>query len=175
MAAREFQLDFRHGQPAPVRCNQRQLIVPETKQNTVEHVASLVGRYGIGSFAHTIAQIFLPNRDNFRLLEFWQRRKFVFGQPENFEEALTAAYRSGIFSIHIDLNFTRRQFANDIEKASRRESSRSRFVYVRFATAAHADIKIGCGKMDFVFIGLQQNIGKDWECCAGADDVLDLL
>src|SRR5206468_5949392 len=154
---------------------QRQLIVLETEQNAVEHVAGLIGRYGIGSLAQAIAQIFLANRDHFCLLEFRQRRKFVFRQPENLEEALAAADRSGIFSIHIDLNFTRRQFANDIEKASRRESSRSRFVYVRFATAAHADIKIGSGKMDFVFIGLQQNIGKDWECRAGADDVLDLL
>src|SRR5438552_6347187 len=102
-------------------------------------------------------------------------RNLFVGQPENFQESFSAAYRSGIDSLHIDMNFTRRQFANDIEKASRRESTRSRFVYVRFATAAHADIKIGCCKMDFVFIGLQQNIGKDWECCAGADDVLDLL
>src|SRR5207247_3389737 len=122
-----------------------------------------------------VAQILLSNRDNFRVLEFRQRRKFILGQSKNFEETLAAADRSGIFPIHIDLNFARRQFANDVEKTPRRESSRSCFVYVRLATASHADIKVGCGEMDFILGGLQQNIGKDWECRACAGDVLYLL
>jgi hypothetical protein len=46
---------------------------------------------------------------------------------------------------------------------------------VRLATAAHPDIKVGCGEMDFILGGLQQNVGKNWKCRASADDVLDLL
>src|SRR5207253_10946270 len=122
----------------------------ETEQNAVEHVAGLVGRYGIGSLAQAVAQIFLPNGDHFRSLEFRQRRKFILRQAKNFEETLAAADRSGIFAIYIHLNFARRQFANDVEKTPCRESSRSCFVHLRLATSPHADIKIGRGEMDFV-------------------------
>ena len=107
--------------------------------------------------------------------KFRQRRKLILRQPKNFEETLAAPDRSGVFAIHIDLNFTRRQFANDIEKTARRESCRSCFVHVRFATAAHADIKISRGEMNFILVRLQQNVGKDRKSGARTDHVLNLL
>src|SRR5437764_15143791 len=91
------------------------------------------------------------------------------------EEALDTPDGGSILSIDIDLNFARREFANDVEKTARRQCSSSGVIYARLATAAYTDIKVGCGKMDFVFIGLQQDVGKNWKRCAGADDVLDLL
>jgi hypothetical protein len=88
---------------------------------------------------------------------------------------LTAPDGGGIFSVNIYLNLTRRQFTDDVEEATSREGGRSFFFYVRFTTAAHTDIKICCGEMNFVTVRLQKNIGKDRKSSAGADDVLDLL
>src|ERR1700704_1635603 len=129
MAAREFQLDFDHGEPTPIRRHQRQLVILKTEKNAVEDVASFVCRYRVRSLAQSVAQIFLPNRDNFCILEFGQRRKFFLGQPEDFEKALTAPDGSGIFSINIYLNFARRQFTDDVEEATGRERGRSFFFY----------------------------------------------
>src|SRR5205814_4305888 len=86
MAAREFQLDFAHSEPTPIRCHQRELVVLKTEKNAVEDVASLVSRYCVRSLAQSVAQIFLPDGDNFCILELWQRRKFFLGQPERSEE-----------------------------------------------------------------------------------------
>src|SRR4030095_249989 len=175
MAAREFQLDFHHSESTPIRRHQRQLVVLETEKNAVEDVASFIRRYRVRSLAQSVAQIFLPNRDNFRVLEFWQRWKFFFGQPEDFEKALAAPDGSGIFSINIHLNFARRQFTDDVEEAAGRERGRPFFFYIRFATAADTDIEIGCREMAFVAVRLKQNVGKDGKSGAGADHVLDLL
>src|SRR5207244_3997999 len=112
---------------------------------------------------------------DFRVFKFRQRRKFVLGQPQNFEETLAAPDGSGIFSIHIDLNFARREFADDVEKAARGESGRSCFVHVRFATAAHTDVKISSREMDFILASLKQNVGKNRKSGTSADHVLDLL
>src|SRR5213080_5350566 len=81
MAAREFQLDFAHSEPTPIRRHQRQLVVLKTEKNPVEDVASFVRRDCVRSLAQSVAQIFLPDGDNFRILEFWQRRKFFLGNP----------------------------------------------------------------------------------------------
>jgi len=88
---------------------------------------------------------------------------------------LAAPDGGSILSIDIDLNFARREFANDVEKAARRESGCAGFVHVRFATAAYTDIKVGRGKMDFILVRLQQNVGKNRKRGASADYVLDLL
>src|SRR5262249_6947389 len=175
MAARELQLDLDHGTPPPIGCDQRQLGLLETEKDPVENVASLICRYGIGSLTQSVAQILLPNRDNLRVFEFWQRRKFFFGQPENFEKALSAPNGSGVLSIDIYLNFARRQFTNDVEQTTCRQCGPSLFLYVCFTTAAYADIEIGCCEMNFVAVRLQKNIGKNRKSSAGADHVLDLL
>ena len=91
MAARELQFDFYHRQSPPVRCHQRELVILETEKNAVEHVAGLIGGNGVRSFAQTMTQIFLANRDHFRILKFRQWRKFFLRQSENFKEALAAA------------------------------------------------------------------------------------
>src|SRR5881398_2519539 len=80
MAAREFQLDFGHSEPTPIRRHQRQLVVLKTEENPVEDVASFVSRYRVRSLAQPVAQIFLPDGDNFCVLELWQRRKCFLGQ-----------------------------------------------------------------------------------------------
>src|SRR5437667_8789606 len=175
MAARAFQLGFAHSEPTPIRRHQRQLVVLKTEKNPVEDVASFVSRYRVRSLAQSVAQIFLPNRDNFCILELWQRWKFFLGQPEDFEKALPAPDGSSIFSINIHLDFARRQFTDDVEQATGRQCRRPFFFYIRLATAADTDIEIGCREMDFVAVRLEQNIGKDGKSGAGADHVLDLL
>src|SRR5919197_945808 len=175
MAARELQLDFDHGEPSAVSRDQRQLVVFETKKDAIQDIASLVRRYRIGSLTESVAQIFLPDRDNLRAFEFRQWRKFFFGQPEDFEEALTAPDGSGVFPINVYLNFTRRQITDDVEETTGRQCGRSFFFHIRFAAATHTNIEIGCGKMNFVAVRLQKNIGKNGKSGAGANDVLDLL
>src|SRR6266487_1563844 len=175
MAAREFQLDFAHSEPTPIRRDQCQLVVLKTEKNPVEDVPSFVSRYRVRSLAQSVAQIFLPDGDNFCVLELWQRRKFFLGQPEDFEKALAAPDGSGIFSVNIHLNFARRQFTDDVEKSTGRECGRPFFFYIRLAAAADTDIEIGCREMDFVAVRLKQNVGKDGKSGAGADHVLNLL
>src|SRR5207237_10716237 len=175
MTAREFQLDFAHSEPTPIRRHQRQLVVFKTEKNPVEDVASFVSRYRVRSLAQSVAQIFLPDGDNFCVLELWQRREFFLGQPEDFEKTLATPDGSGIFSVNVYLNFTRRQFTNDIEEATSRKCSRPFFFYIRFATAADTDVEIGCSEMDFVAVRLKQNVGKDRKSGARADHVLHLL
>ena len=149
MAARKFQFDFHHGEAAPIGGHQRELVVLETEQDAVEHVAGLIGGNRVGSFAQAVAQIFLPHRDDFGVLELRQRRKFLLRQTENLEETLAAADRRGVFSIDIDLNLARRQFADDVENTPRRKRGRSCLFHLRFASAAHADVQIGGCQMQF--------------------------
>src|SRR5436189_2114527 len=175
MAAREFQFDFGHGEPAPIRRHQRQFVFLKTEKNAVEDIAGLVSRNCVRRLAQAVAQIFLPNRYDFRVLELWQRWKFLLGQAEDFEKALAAPDGSSIFSIHIDLNFARRELTDDVEEATGRKRGRAFFFYVRLATAADTDIEIGCGEMDFPAVRLKQNIRKDGKSGACADHVLDLL
>ena len=110
-----------------------------------------------------------------RVLKFRQRRKFFLGQSENFEKALPASDRRGVLSIDIDLNFAGGQLTNDVEKATRRQRGRALLFHLRFETAAHTDIEIGRGEMNFVAVRLQQNVGKNRKSRARADYVLDLL
>src|SRR5204862_8000742 len=106
MAAREFQFDFAHSEPTPIRRHQRQLVVLKTEKNPVEDVESFVRRDCVRSLAQSVAQIFLPDGDNFRILEFWQRRQFFFGQPEYFAKALSARSASSVISDSIYLTVT---------------------------------------------------------------------
>ena len=70
MAARKFQFNINHGQAAAVGRYQRKLVFFKAEQNTVEHVTGLIGRNGIGRFAQTLPQIFLPHGNDFCVLEF---------------------------------------------------------------------------------------------------------
>src|SRR5438046_10534735 len=90
MAAREFQFDFAHSEPTPIRRPQRQLVVLKTEKNPVEDVASFVRRDCVRSLAQSVAQLFLPDGDDFRIVECWQRRKSFFEQPEDCAKALAA-------------------------------------------------------------------------------------
>jgi hypothetical protein len=56
---------------------------------------------------------------------------------------LAATDGSCILSIDIDLNFARRQFADDVENTPRRQGRRSCFVHVCFTSAAHANVQVG--------------------------------
>src|SRR5207237_9742751 len=130
MTAREFQLDFAHSEPTPIRRHQRQLVVLKTEKNPVEDVASFVSRYRVRSLAQSVAQIFLPDGDNFCVLELWQRRELFLGQPEGFEKTLANPGGSGIFSVNVYLNFTARQFSTVIEAATIRKVSWPLLLYI---------------------------------------------
>ena len=175
MAAREFQFDVNHGEPPAICRHQDEFIFLEAEKHTVQHVAGFIGRDGIGSSPQTVSQIFLRNRDHLCVFKFRQRRKFFFGQPEDFEEALPAPDRGGVFSIDIDLDFAGGQFPDDVEETPRRERGRAFLFHLRFETAAHAYIEIGGGKMNFLLVSLQENVGKNRKGRARADHVLDLL
>src|SRR5262249_5259737 len=149
--------------------------VLETEQHAIEHVTGFIGRNRIGSFAQTVAQIFLPNRDDFRAFKFRERRKLVLWQTENLKEALAATDRRGIFSIDIDLNLARWQFADDVKNTPRRQGRRSCFVHVRFASAAHANVQVGGCQIEFGLVSLQQNVRKNGQRSASAHYVLNLL
>ena len=106
---------------------------------------------------------------------FGKRRKFFLGQAENFEKALSAANRGGVLAIDVELNFARGQLANDGEEAARRERGGAFFFDLRFEAAAHADIEIGRRQANFTPVGLQEDVGKNRQRGARADDVLNLL
>src|SRR5213596_4011231 len=91
MAAREFQFDVEHSKPAPVCGHKGEFVVLETEKDAIEHVTGLVRRNGIGSFAQAIAQVFLTDRHNLRVLKLRQGRKLFLRQAKNFEEALPAS------------------------------------------------------------------------------------
>src|SRR6266487_761019 len=175
MTAREFQFDVKHSEPASIRGHKGEFVVLETEKDTIEHVTGLVRRNGIGRFAQAVAQVFLTNRHNLRILKFRQRRKLFLRQSKNFEEALPASDGRGVLSIDIELNSAGRQLTNNVEKATRRERGRALLFHLSFETTPHPHVKIGCSEMNFVAVCLQQNIGKDWKSRAGADYVLDLL
>src|SRR5436305_12638903 len=105
MTAREFQLDFAHSEPTPIRRHQRQLVVFKTEKNAVEDVASFVSRYRVRSLAQSVAQIFLPDGDNFFVLELWERREFFLRPAEDFEENLANPDGSGIFYVNLSQDF----------------------------------------------------------------------
>ena len=86
VAARKFQFDINHGEPAAICRHQGELVVLETEENAVEHVTGLVGRDGIGSLAQTVSQILLTNRDDFRVLKLRQRRELFLRQAKNLEK-----------------------------------------------------------------------------------------
>ena len=111
----------------------------------------------------------------FAFVELRQRRKLFLRQAEDLEKALAAANRSRVLPVDLDLNFARGQLANDGEKPPRRQRGRAFLFHLRFEAAAHADIEIGRRQADFVAVGLQQNVGKNRQGRARADDVLDLL
>ena len=71
--------------------------------------------------------------------------------------------------------FARRQLADDGEEPPRRQSGGAFLFDLRFETAAHAHVEIGRGQMDFAAFGLEQNVRKNRQRRAGADDVLHLL
>src|SRR5438067_3364377 len=163
MAAREFQFDVEHSKPTPVRGYKGELVVLETEKDAIEHVTGLVRRNGIGRFAQAVAQVFLTNRHNLRVLKFRQGRKLFLRQSKNFEEALPASDGRGVLSIDIDLNCAGRQLTNNIEKATRRERGRALLFHLSFEAAQHTHIEIGCGEMYFVAVCLQQYMGVDWK------------
>src|SRR6266567_2162665 len=175
MAAREFQFDVQHRKPAPIRGYKGEFVVLETEKDAIEHITGLVRRNGIRSFAQAIAQFFLTNRHNLRVLKFRQGRKLFLGQSKNLEKALPASDGCGVLSIDIDLNSAGRQLANNVEKATRRERGRTLLFHFGFETAPNTHIKISRGEMNFVAVCLQQNIGKDWKSRPRAYYVLNLL
>ena len=68
VAARKFELDVDHREAAAIGRDQRELVFLEAEENAVEDVARLIGRDGVGSLAQAVAQILLPNRDDFGVL-----------------------------------------------------------------------------------------------------------
>ena len=69
VAARKFEIDVDHREPAPVGRDEGELVVLETEEDAVENVARFVGRDRIGGLAQTVAQILLPDGD-----DLWSRR-----------------------------------------------------------------------------------------------------
>ena len=88
---------------------------------------------------------------------------------------MSAPNRSGIFSIDIDLDFTRRQLTDDVEKPTCREGGSALLFHFCFKTSANADIEIRGREMHFAVGGLEQDVGKNRQRRARADDILDLL
>ena len=62
-----------------------------------------------------------------------------------------------------------------VNKPTRGQRGRAGFFDLRFEASAHADIEIGRGQVNFIAIRLQQDIGKNRQRRARADDVLNLL
>ncbi len=175
VAARKFELDIDHGEAPSIGRDERELVVLQAEENAVQDVARFIGGDGVGGFAQTIAQILLPNGDDLGAFEFRERRKFFLGQTEDLEETLAAANGGRVLAIDLELNFARRQFANDGEEPTRRQGGGAFLVHFRFETAAHAHIQIGGGEMDFVAFRLQKHVRQNRQRGAGADDVLHLL
>src|SRR5207248_10373030 len=123
----------------------------------------------------SIPQIFLSNGYNLGVFEFWQRRKFLLWQSKNFEEALAASNRRRVFPIHVDLDFGGRQFPHDIEQATRWKGGGTFLLNLRLETSANPNVEISRGEMNFVSLGLKQDVGEDGQCRPGANDVLNLL
>src|SRR4051794_6021889 len=107
MAARKLELEIDHREPPTICRDQRELVILEAEQDAVQDVARFIGRDRVGSLAQSVAQILLPNSDDFRSFELRQRRKFLFRQTENLEVALSTADGRRVFSIDLDLNFAR--------------------------------------------------------------------
>src|SRR5438045_6148301 len=106
MAAREFELDVHHGKPAAIRCHQRELVFFEAKEQAVEDVTRFVSRDRIRRLPQSVAQILLPNRNDFRAVKLRQRWELFFRQAEDFEKALAASNGSRVLSVDVELNFT---------------------------------------------------------------------
>ena len=175
VTAGKFQFDIEHGEPAPVRGDEGEFIFLEAEENAVEHIACLIRRDGVGGFAQTIVQILLPHCHHFCVFKLWQRREFFFRQAEDFEKALSAANRSGVLPINFDGDFAGGQFPNDGEQAARWQGGCAHLVDIGFKTSADSDIEVGGGEVHRSLLGLQQNVGKNWQRGPGADDILHLL
>ena len=175
LAARNFQFDIGHCQPPSIRRHECELVLLQTKQETVEHVARFIGRDRVGSSAQTVAQIFLPDCDHLGIFEFRKGREFFFRQSEDLEITLAAANGSGVFSIDIDLDFTRRKLAHDVEEPARRKRGRPFLFHFRFKTSTNANVQVCRRQLNFAIACLQQDVGKNRQRGARANDILDLL
>src|SRR5207253_9845922 len=90
-------------------------------------------------------------------------------------KTLSAPNRSGSFPIDIDRDVARGKFAHDIAKTARWQRGCSFLFHFRFKTSANTDIEISGRKMHFAVGGLEQDVGKNRQRRARADDILDLL
>jgi hypothetical protein len=88
---------------------------------------------------------------------------------------LSAADRGRVLPIDLDGNLARRELANNREETPRRQSGGAILLDIRFETAAHADIEISRGQVNFAPFGLEQDVRENGQGGARADDVLHLL
>ena len=82
----KFQVGIDHCETASVGRHQRHLAVAERSENTVEHIAGLIGRDGIGSFFQTIAQDILRDLEFLGGGEIRQRRELALAEADDLEE-----------------------------------------------------------------------------------------
>ena len=175
VAARKLQLDIEHGEAAPVRGHEGQLVLFKAEEQTVQDIARLIGGDGIRSLAQAIAQILLPHGHHLGVFKFREGREFLFRQPEDLEKALAAPDGGSVLAVHVHLDLTGGQFPHDVEQTPGRQSGGAFLLHLRFKTPAHSDIQVGRGQVDLVPVGLQKHVGKDRKRRPRANDVLDLL
>ena len=86
MRGGKLEIGIDHCETASVGRHQRHLAVAERSENTVEHIAGLIGRDGIGSFFQTIAQDILRDLEFLGGGEVRQRRKLALAEADDLEE-----------------------------------------------------------------------------------------
>ena len=97
------------------------------------------------------------------------------GKPRILKKLWPLRIEAAFFAIDVELNFARGQLANDGEEPARRQRGRAFLFDLRFETSAHADVEIGRRQANFAAVRLQENVGKNRQRRARADDVLNLL
>jgi len=117
----------------------------------------------------------LAEREGLCVLEFWQRGKLLLGEAEDFEKALAAADRGDVFRVDVDLHLGGGKLADDVGKPPRGQRGGAGFLNLRVDAATDADVGIGRGQAELTVGGVEEDVGKDGERGAGADDVLHSL
>ena len=120
------------------------------------------------------------------LLHFFKsrrRRKVIGWETEDFEKAIPAFNRGGIFIRDNHLDFAGRQLPDNAGQTADRQSDGTRLhdlqsdvIIPRTGNApADHDIQIRGSEAKLLAVGFNQHVGKDRQRGAAADHVLDLL
>ena len=175
MGSRKLEIGIDHGKAAAIGCHQGEFAIAERGENTVEHVAGLIGGDGVGGFLEPVAQRDLRDFELLGFAEVRQRRKLGHTEADDLEKRRAAADGSMVFGIHRDLHLAGGQLADDAHQAFRRQCGGAFLFNLGFHRAGNAHIKVRGGELQPTVLGDEQHVGEDGQRGAGADDVLDFL